>query len=143
MSDSLATTWTRDHQAPPSMGVSRQEYWSGVPLPSLMHSTSFPDSNSNASHQKPGDMVVGNNRLGVAAKGLRRSRGCNSKWVHFHFSPTQGWPQTSMVRGNLPSGQGSSGNPDHSLLRPKVRMKGVKLKVLVTQSCPTPRPHGL
>jgi len=24
------------HQAPPSMGFSRQEYWSGVPLPSLM-----------------------------------------------------------------------------------------------------------
>ena len=23
------------HQAPPSMGFSRQEYWSGVPLPSL------------------------------------------------------------------------------------------------------------
>jgi len=22
------------HQAPPSMGFSRQEYWSGVPLPS-------------------------------------------------------------------------------------------------------------
>ena len=26
-----ATPWT---QAPPSMGFSRQEYWSGVPLPS-------------------------------------------------------------------------------------------------------------
>ena len=24
-----------DYQAPPSMGFSRQEYWSGVPLPSL------------------------------------------------------------------------------------------------------------
>ena len=31
----LATPWTAAHQAPPSMGVSRQEYWSGVPLPSL------------------------------------------------------------------------------------------------------------
>ena len=31
----LATTWTAAHQAPPSMGFSRQEYWSGVPLPSL------------------------------------------------------------------------------------------------------------
>ena len=30
----LATPWTAAHQAPPSMGVSRQEYWSGVPLPS-------------------------------------------------------------------------------------------------------------
>ena len=30
-----ATPWTAAHQAPPSMGFSRQEYWSGVPLPSL------------------------------------------------------------------------------------------------------------
>ena len=28
--DSMATA----HQAPPSMGFSRQEYWSGLPLPS-------------------------------------------------------------------------------------------------------------
>ena len=28
----LATPWTAAHQAPPSVGVSRQEYWSGVPL---------------------------------------------------------------------------------------------------------------
>ena len=27
-------TWTAAHQAPPSMGFARQEYWSGVPLPS-------------------------------------------------------------------------------------------------------------
>ena len=30
----LATPWTAAHQAPPSMGFSRQEYWCGVPLPS-------------------------------------------------------------------------------------------------------------
>ena len=29
-----ATPWTAAYQAPPSMGFSRQEYWSGVPLPS-------------------------------------------------------------------------------------------------------------
>ena len=33
MSD-FATSWTVAHQAPLSMGFSRQEYWSGVPLPS-------------------------------------------------------------------------------------------------------------
>ena len=27
----LATPWSAAHQAPPSMGFSRQEYWSGVP----------------------------------------------------------------------------------------------------------------
>ena len=30
----LATPWTAAHQVPPSMGFFRQEYWSGVPLPS-------------------------------------------------------------------------------------------------------------
>ena len=31
----LETPWTTAHQAPLSMGFSRQEYWSGVPLPRL------------------------------------------------------------------------------------------------------------
>ena len=39
----LVTPWTAAYQAPPSMGFSRQEYWSGVPLPS---------STTNTRHQK-------------------------------------------------------------------------------------------
>ena len=31
----FATLWTVAHQASPSMGFSRQESWSGLPLPSL------------------------------------------------------------------------------------------------------------
>ena len=31
------TPWTVAHQAPPSMGFSRQEYWSGLPFPSPGH----------------------------------------------------------------------------------------------------------
>ena len=31
----LATPWTVAYEAPPSMGFPRQEYWSGLPLPSL------------------------------------------------------------------------------------------------------------
>ena len=31
----FATPWTVAHQAPPSLGFSRQEYWSGLPFPSL------------------------------------------------------------------------------------------------------------
>ena len=38
----LATPWTAAYQAPPSMGFSRQEYWSGVPLPSPNFSTRHP-----------------------------------------------------------------------------------------------------
>ena len=39
----LATPWTAAYQAPPSMGFSRQEYWSGVSLPSLEHVPGQPD----------------------------------------------------------------------------------------------------
>ena len=31
----FATLWTTAHQAPLSMGFPRQEYWSGLPLPTL------------------------------------------------------------------------------------------------------------
>ena len=33
-----ATPWTAAYQAPPSMGFSRQEYWSGLPFPSPKYS---------------------------------------------------------------------------------------------------------
>ena len=36
-----ATPWTAAFQAPPSMGFSRQEYWSGMPLPSLIRTPNF------------------------------------------------------------------------------------------------------
>ena len=32
-----ATPQTAAHQAPPSLGLSRQEHWSGLPLPSPKH----------------------------------------------------------------------------------------------------------
>ena len=35
----FATPWTAAHQAPPSMGFSRQEYWSGVPFLVLWNSS--------------------------------------------------------------------------------------------------------
>ena len=31
----LCDPWTVAHQVPPSIGFSRQEYWSGLPFPSL------------------------------------------------------------------------------------------------------------
>ena len=37
----LATPWTATYQAPLSMGFSRQEYWSGVPLPSPCTAASY------------------------------------------------------------------------------------------------------
>ena len=32
-----ATPWTAAHQAPPSLGFSRQEHWSGLPFPSPVY----------------------------------------------------------------------------------------------------------
>ena len=39
----LATPWTAAYQAPLSMGFSRQEYWSGLPLPSPCDSEDYPN----------------------------------------------------------------------------------------------------
>ena len=38
----LAILWTAAYQAPPSMGFSKQKYWSGVPLPSPISITNYP-----------------------------------------------------------------------------------------------------
>ena len=43
----FTTPWTAAYQVPPSMGFSRQEYWSGVPLPSRIIKL----------HQTPSNMV--------------------------------------------------------------------------------------
>ena len=40
----FATPWTAAYQAPPPMGFSRQEYWSGVPLPSLQQTWVYANS---------------------------------------------------------------------------------------------------
>ena len=40
----FATPWNAAYQAPPSMGFSRQEYWSGLPLPSPMHESEVAQS---------------------------------------------------------------------------------------------------
>ena len=37
----LATLWTAAYQAPPSIGFSRQEYWSVVPLPSPIGTATY------------------------------------------------------------------------------------------------------
>ena len=37
----FATPWTAAYQAPLPMGFSRQEYWSGLPLPSLSYTLSI------------------------------------------------------------------------------------------------------
>ena len=46
----FATPWTAAYQAPPPMGFSRQEYWSGLPLPSPLSSWTY---SSYPGYEKP------------------------------------------------------------------------------------------
>ena len=64
----LATPWTAVYQAPPSIGFSRQEYWSGLPLPSpvegrktcklIIIRCTFKCNNKNKHGDLPGNPVI-------------------------------------------------------------------------------------
>ena len=54
----LATPWTAAYQAPPSMGFSRQEYWSGVPLPWVVIYSVTNSVNSFFLHGLDSDQLV-------------------------------------------------------------------------------------
>ena len=49
----LATPWTAAYQAPPSMGFSRQEHWSGAPLPSPKGSATYSQRGLLLAHSVP------------------------------------------------------------------------------------------
>ena len=58
------TAYTAAHQAPPSLGFSRQEHWSGLPFPSPMHACmlsrfSRVDSVNSMDSSPPGSSVHG------------------------------------------------------------------------------------
>ena len=60
-----ATPWTAAHQAPPSLGFSRQEHWSGLPFPSPMRESekevtqSCPTLSDPADCSPPGSAIHG------------------------------------------------------------------------------------
>ena len=62
----LAMPWTAAHQGPPSMGFSRQEYWSGLPLPSL------------SAYSGPGQI----------SSGKEKKKSANMPWSGGHWHPT-------------------------------------------------------
>ena len=51
----LVTPWTAAYQAPPSMGFSRQEYWSGVPFPSPKVTLGAGNSQNGLGHSNYSD----------------------------------------------------------------------------------------
>ena len=57
------TPWTATYQAPPSMGFSMQEYWSGVPLPSPYYML--------LSHKKERNKVICRNMVDLQIIKLR------------------------------------------------------------------------
>ena len=72
----LATPWTVAYQTPLSMGFSRQEYWSGVPLPSPLMRVSLIQSIADLNTTK---------RLGKRASRLTTWYGTlvfSSLWTH-------------------------------------------------------------
>ena len=75
----LATPWTTPYQAPPSMGFSRQEYWSGVPLPSLISHASklkiLQDRLQQYMNQELEDVQVG----------FRKGKGTRDQIANIHW----------------------------------------------------------
>ena len=74
----LVTPWTEAYQTPPSMEFSRQEYWSGVPLPSLPFSL-LPSNISPADNYISRTLLKGQN---VLAQVFFCSIGFLSGWDH-------------------------------------------------------------
>ena len=79
-----ATPWTAAFQAPPSMELSRQEHWSGVPLPS-------PEFNSDdhyiyycgqESLRRNGVAIIVNKRVRNAVLGCKLK---NDRMISVHF----------------------------------------------------------
>ena len=83
--------WTAAYQAPPSMGFSRQEYWSGVPLPSPIsrwdHAKFMVNLKSNLRHpckrKAEGDLQH------------REEDNVNTEAEISDASTCQGWPAAS------------------------------------------------
>ena len=59
-----ATPWTAAYQAPLPMGFSRQEYWSGVPLPSPENGTDEPNLQDRTREADIGNRLVDTAREG-------------------------------------------------------------------------------
>ena len=82
----FATPWTVSHQAPLSMGFSRQEYWDGLPFPSRGN---LPDPGL-----KPGSPVLQGDSLLAKAPG-KPSLAETLPQIHLGSSP-KGQPTTAL-----------------------------------------------
>ena len=74
------TPQTAAHQAPPSLGFSRQEHWSGLPLPSPMHESETEVAQSCPTFRDPTDCSL----PGSSVHGIFQARVL--EWVAVAFS---------------------------------------------------------
>ena len=92
-----ATPETAAHQAPPSLGLSRQEHWSGLPFPSPMHESesevaqSCPTLHNPMVCSQPGSSVHGIFQARVLEWGaIAFSKVFIGAWIYlwaFYFVP--------------------------------------------------------
>ena len=140
----FATPWTAAYQALPSMGFSRQEYWSGVPSPSLMYSAAAaavkllqlcPTLCDPIDGRLPGPWDSPGKNTGVGCHFLLQCMKVKSESEAAQSCPTLSDPMDCSLSGSSAwdSPGKNTGLGCHSLLQ---CMK-VKSENEVTQSCPT------
>ena len=99
------------HQAPPSLGFSRQEHWSGLPFPSPVHESESEVSQSCPTHCNPMDCSP----PGSSVHGIFQARGL--EWVAIAFS---GWKTGEAILPCLGGGSpltGKKGAPEPVALK--------------------------
>ena len=84
----LATLWTAAYQAPPSMGFSRQEYWSGMPSPSPVTPSAAAAAKSLQSCPTLCD-PLDSSPPGLSIPGILQAR--TLEWVAISFSNAWKW----------------------------------------------------
>ena len=113
------------HQAPLSLGLSRQEYWSGVPFPSPMHESESERevAQSCQTLSNPMDCCL----PGSSVHGIFQARvGCHS--LPQGIFPTQGSNPSLLHYRQILYYLNHQGSPHIQFIS-------------VAQSCPTLRPH--
>ena len=79
----LETPWTAAYQAPPSMRFSRQEYWSGVPLPSPSKTIQIQISRSVVSDSlPPHELQHARSHCPSPTPGVHWDSRPSSQWCH-------------------------------------------------------------
>ena len=132
----LVTPWTAAHQAPWSMGFSRQEYWSGVPLPSPVYASHRklrkyrwekkgpPARITEYSYMLPFPLVqllnhvllfcnpIDHSPPGSSVCGISQAR--ILEWIAISFSSGSSWPQDQTCIYCIAGGFFTTKSPTHS-----------------------------